>query len=69
MMQSRTFRQHSSESVGQWFYKNRRAIFIATMRTAVYSTISVAAYHICTGSLSILIYLKEYIFPIFQEVM
>jgi hypothetical protein len=68
-MQGRTFRQHNSESIGQWLYKHRRAIFIATMRTAVYSTISVAGYHICTGSLSIFVFLKEYIFPIFQEVM
>jgi hypothetical protein len=76
-MQIRTFRQHSSESfvqrlpwgIGQWFYKNRRAIFIAMMRVAVYSTISVAAYHIYTGSLSIFMFLKEYVFPVFQEVM
>jgi hypothetical protein len=68
-MQIRTFRQYGSESIGQWFYRNRRAIFIATMRTAVYSTISVAAYHICTGGLSIFAFLKQYVFPIFQEVM
>ncbi|AFY92591.1 hypothetical protein [Chamaesiphon minutus] len=68
-MQIRTFRQPSSESIGQWFYRNRRAIFIATMRTAVYSNISVAAYHIYTGGLSIFAFLKQYVFPIFQEVM
>jgi hypothetical protein len=69
----RTLREPQRDSIrwgiGQWFYKNRRAIFIAMMRVAVYSTISVAAYHTYTGSLSIFMFLKEYVFPVFQEVM
>ncbi len=68
-MQIHTFRRYRSESVGQWFYKHRHPIFIATMRVAVYSTISVATHHIYTGSLSIFMFLKEYVFPIFQEIM
>jgi hypothetical protein len=68
-MQIRTLRQYSSESIGQWFHRNRRAIFIAMMRTSVYSTIFVATYHIFTGGLSIYTFLQEYVFPIFQEVM
>lgn len=69
MMQSRTFRQHSSESIGQWFYRNRKTIFKATMRVAVYSTILTAAYNVITGGWSVCIFLENNIFPIFQEVM
>jgi hypothetical protein len=68
-MQVRTFKQHSSESLGQWFYKNRRAIFKATMRGAVYSTILMAAYNVITGGWSVCLFLINNVFPIFQEVM
>jgi uncharacterized membrane protein len=69
MMQNRTFRQHNSESIGQWFYKNRRAIFKATMRVAVYSTILMAAYNVITGGWSVYIFLGNNVFPLFREVM
>ncbi|WP_373547085.1 hypothetical protein [Chamaesiphon sp.] len=76
-MRSNTFRQHRSASfaqrppleIGQWFHRNRRTIFMATMRSAVYSTSLVAAYHTFTGGLSVYIFLKESVFPIFQELM
>ena len=68
-MQVRTFRQHSSESLGQWFYQNRRAIFKAMMRGAVYLTILMAACNITTGVWSVCVFLVNNVFPIFQEVM
>jgi hypothetical protein len=68
-MLSRTFRQHRSESFGQWFYKNRKTIFKATMRVAVYSTILMAAYNVITGSWSVYLFLENNIFPVFQEVI
>jgi hypothetical protein len=76
-MQIHTFRQHSSESfaqrprwgIGQWLYRNRKTIFKATMRVAVYSTILMAAYNVITGGWSVYMFLENYVFPIFQEVM
>jgi hypothetical protein len=68
-MQGYTFRRSKSESIGQWLYKHRRAIFIATLRAAVYSTTLMAAYNVITGGWSVYVFLEDYVFPIFQEVM
>ncbi len=68
-MRSHTFKYYRSESIGQWFYKNRLTIFKVAMRMAIYSMILMAFYNIFTGGLSIYIFLKASVFPIFQELM
>ncbi|AFY97221.1 hypothetical protein Cha6605_6402 (plasmid) [Chamaesiphon minutus PCC 6605] len=68
-MRSQTFRHYRSESIGQWFYKNRLTFFKVAMRTAIYSMILMSFYNIFTGGLSVYLFLKEAVFPIFNELM